>query len=58
MSNGSVPVTDDSGDDEGIRRQIGEEDDGANDRDLVAVFLGSVGFVAQRASPNTPHFCQ
>ena len=35
MSNGSIPVSDDAGDDEGIGRQVGEENDGANDRDLV-----------------------
>ncbi len=55
MSNGSVPVTDDSGDDEGIRCQVGEEDDGANDRNLIRVFLRIVGFVTEGSRPDSPH---
>ncbi len=55
MSNGSVPVSDDSGDDEGICGEIGEKDYCSNYSHRIGVAFCFERFVTKGASPNSPH---
>ena len=51
-------MSDDACDNKDIGCHVGEEDDGANNRNLIGVLLGAVGFIPQRPCPDSPHACQ